>query len=175
MDRRCRRSPFLPCLRHHSSTPVLTISQGNLLPWRCGPPYSFQLGDRSLMWVCHITGTPGCSTALCSTALCSAPLHCTQARYFTRTAEDTICIISERLLDRPRHLPLHSLTAEAEGGYLYCSRTSAMSSSPLRTGNHTFGTLPAPDKMGTQLLRTPFLMRWCGIQRAQTGVQHVNK
>ena len=32
---------------------------------------------RSLMWVCHITGTPGCSIALCS-----VPLHYTQARFF---------------------------------------------------------------------------------------------
>ena len=44
-----------------------------------------------------------------------------------------------------------------------------------RTGNHTFGTPPAPDTMATQLLRTRFLMHRCGIQRAQTGVQHVNK
>ena len=77
------------------------------------------------MWVCHITGTPGCSTALCS-----VPLHSTQARYFTRTAEVTICMISERLPDRPRQLPLHSLTAEAEGGNQCCSRTSAVPSSP---------------------------------------------
>ena len=79
------------------------------------------------MWVCHITGTPGCSTALCS-----VPLHYTQARYFMRTAEVTICIISKRLPDRPRKLPLHSLTAEAEGGNLCCSRNSAVSSSPHR-------------------------------------------
>ena len=58
------------------------------------------------MWVCHITGTPGCGTSLCS-----VPLHCTQARNFTRTAEVTICKLSERLPDRSRQLPLHSLTA----------------------------------------------------------------
>ena len=46
--------------------------------------------------------------------------------------EVTICIISERLPDRLRQLPLHSLTAEAEGGNLCCSRTSAMSSSPTQ-------------------------------------------
>ena len=79
------------------------------------------------MWVCHITGTPGCSTALCS-----VPPHCTQARYFTRTAEVTICIISERLPHRPRQLPRHSLTAEAEGASLCCSRTTAVPSSPTQ-------------------------------------------
>ena len=84
------------------------------------------------MWVCHITETPGCSTALCS-----VPLHCTQARYFARTAEVTICLISERLPDRPQQLPLHSLTAEAEGGYLCCSRTSAMPSSPSQRTSRT--------------------------------------
>ena len=84
------------------------------------------------MWVCHITGTPGCSTALCS-----VPLHCTQARYFTRTAEVTIGIISEKLLDRPRQLPLHSLTAEAEGRTLCCSRTTAMSSSSTKRTHRT--------------------------------------
>ena len=35
-----------------------------------------------------------------------------------------------RLLDRPRQLPPHSLTAEAEGGYPCCSGTSAMPPSP---------------------------------------------
>ena len=34
--------------RNHSPTPVLAISQGNLLPWRCGPPYSFQLWRRQV-------------------------------------------------------------------------------------------------------------------------------
>ena len=87
------------------------------------------------MWVCHITGTPGCSTPLCS-----VPLHRTQARYFKRTAEVTICIISEGLPNRPRQLPLHSLTAEAEGGNLCCSRTTAVSSSPSqRTLRTTWG------------------------------------
>ena len=86
------------------------------------------VGERSLMWVYHITGTPGCSTLLCS-----VPLHCTQARYILRTAEVTICIISERLLERSRQLPLHSLTAEAEGGYQCCSRTSGMPSFPSQT------------------------------------------
>ena len=90
------------------------------------------VGDRSLMWVCHITGTPGCSTALCS-----VPLHCTQARYFARTVEATICIFSERLPDRPQQLSLHSLTAEAEGGYLCCSRTTAVPSSPSQKTHRT--------------------------------------
>ena len=84
------------------------------------------------MWVCLIARTPGCSTALCS-----VPLHCTQARYFPRIAEVTICMISERLPSRPRQLPLHSLTAEAEGGYPCCSRTSAMPPSPSQRASRT--------------------------------------
>ena len=40
------------------------ISQGNLLLWVSGSSFAASaVGDRSLMWVCHITGTPGCSTA----------------------------------------------------------------------------------------------------------------
>ena len=47
------------------------------------------VGDRSLTWAYHITGTPGCSTPLYS-----VPLHCTQGRYIVRIVEVTICIIS---------------------------------------------------------------------------------
>ena len=42
-----------------------------------------------------------------------------------------------RLPDRPRQLPLLSLSAEAEGGYLCCSRTSAMPSSPSKKASRT--------------------------------------
>ena len=42
-----------------------------------------------------------------------------------------------RLLGRLRQLPPHSLTAEAEGGYLCCSRTSAMPSSPSQRASWT--------------------------------------
>ena len=64
-----------------------------------------------------------------------------------RTAEVMICMISERLADRPRQLPLHSLTEKA----LCCSRTSAISSSPSQRtphdveewpANHAHGSLP---------------------------------
>ena len=103
------------------------------------PPLQLSaVGDRSLMWVCHSTGTPGCSTALCS-----VPLDCTQARFFKRTAEVTICTISERLPDRPRQLPLHSLTAEAEGGNLCCSRATAVPSIPNRRHPDKVGEWPA--------------------------------
>ena len=42
-----------------------------------------------------------------------------------------------RLRERPTTLPLHSLSAEAVGGYLCCSRTSAMPSSPSGKGIRT--------------------------------------
>ena len=94
------------------------------------------------MWEWNITGTPGCSTALCS-----VPLDCTQARYFTRTAEVTICKISERLPDRPRQLPLHSLTAEPEGGNDHGSALiSHTEDTPDKVGewpaNHAHSSLP---------------------------------
>ena len=40
------------------------------------------VGDRSLIWVYHITGTPGCITALYS-----VPPPCTQAGSYSLTAE----------------------------------------------------------------------------------------
>ena len=105
-----------------------------------GMPHYKDLGTRSAKATCYLglaapltasavgdTSPPGCSTALCS-----VPLQCTQARYITRTAEVTICIISARLPDRPGQLPQHSLTAEAEGGNLCCSRTTAVPSSPTQ-------------------------------------------
>ena len=46
----------------HCHTPALTHSQGNLVTLGKRPPLQLSaVGDRSLMWVCHITGTPGCS------------------------------------------------------------------------------------------------------------------
>ena len=42
---------------------------------RRSPIQPSAVGDGSLMWPRHITGTPGCSTPLCS-----VPQHCTQGR-----------------------------------------------------------------------------------------------
>ena len=61
---------------HRCLTPALTHSQCNLVTLGKRPPLQLSaVGDGSLMWVCHITGTPGCSTPVCS-----VPLHRTQGR-----------------------------------------------------------------------------------------------
>ena len=118
-----------PSFSSHSPTPTHTCKRPPLLFFpkprqlrylgKAASLTASAVGDRSLMWVCHITRTPGCSTS----SSCPSTLHTGQV--IARIAEVTICIISERLLDRPRQLPLHSLAAEAEGGNRCCSRTSA--------------------------------------------------
>ena len=77
------------------------------------------------MWACHITGRQDAALP-CAVSLYTA--H--RQGILSGMPRVTICIISERLPERPRQLPLHSLTAEAEGGNLCCSRTTAVPSSP---------------------------------------------
>ena len=58
----------LPPPPQHSPTPVHTylicffLNQGNFVTLVYAPPLQPQLWGTGLMWVCHITGTPGCST-----------------------------------------------------------------------------------------------------------------
>ena len=67
---KCGVAPNLRTPFHHCLTPVLTCTQCNIVALgRRLPTLPSAVGNKSLMWPYHNTGTPGCTTPLCSVPL----------------------------------------------------------------------------------------------------------